>query len=250
MRRAALALIAPFALAASQCGGLSGPRPAEPRLQLVTVQTAGWDATDAVLRRWERADASAPWRPVGGEVRAVVGRTGLAWGRGLYFSPDSAEGPKKREGDGRAPAGMFTLGPAFGYAPSSEIGPMSVRYVATDASVECVDDSRSRFYNRLVDRDTIPAPDWTSHEEMRRSDGLYRLGLWVDHNAPSTVAGGGSCIFLHIWQAPGVPTIGCTAMDAADLEALLRWLDPRKGPALVQLPREQYAELRGRMGWP
>jgi D-alanyl-D-alanine dipeptidase len=235
--------------AGAACQTAPKPPAGDAPLQALVVVTDGWDATDAVLRRYERASASAPWRPVGGSIRTVVGRTGLAWGRGVAPAP-SAAGPVKREGDGKSPAGVFRLGPAFGYAPADSVRWARISYVPTDASVECVDDSKSRFYNRLVDRDTIAAPDWTSHEEMRRDDEIYRLGVWVDHNVAPPAPSGGSCIFLHIWRAPGVPTIGCTAMDAGDLASVVRWLDPRARPVLVQAPRAQIASLSGPLRLP
>ena len=37
-----------------------------------------------------------------------VGRNGAAWGLGLHAA--QPQGPQKQEGDGRAPAGVFTLG--------------------------------------------------------------------------------------------------------------------------------------------
>ncbi len=211
-------------------------------LQAVVSLTAGWDSTGAVLQRYERAGARAPWRAVGAPVRAAVGRTGLAWGRGLRAG--HGPGPVKREGDGKAPAGIFRLGPAFGYAPADAVPWIRLPYVESRPGVKCVDDARSVFYNRLVDQDTIPAPDWSSHEEMRLSTGVYRLGIWVSHNDAPPAPGGGSCIFMHVWQGPGVPTVGCTAMDAADIEALLRWLDPAAHPVLVQAPRAAYEPLR------
>jgi L,D-peptidoglycan transpeptidase YkuD (ErfK/YbiS/YcfS/YnhG family) len=213
-------------------------------LQMVVVTTAGWDATDAVLRRYARPSAGAPWTAVGEPVRAVVGRTGLAWGTGIRSMPDGDDGPVKREGDGKAPAGVFRLTSTFGYAPADSAAWIKLPYHPADASVECVDDSDSRFYNALVDRDTIAAPDWRSHEEMRRSDELYRWGVWVDHNTGPARPRGGSCIFLHVWRGPGQPTVGCTAMARADLEALLAWLDPRARPVLAQLPDDRYARLR------
>ncbi|HEX5726341.1 MAG TPA: L,D-transpeptidase family protein, partial [Longimicrobiaceae bacterium] len=170
------------------------------------------------------------------------GRSGLGWGVGLH--PAGGAGSVKREGDGRAPAGVFRLSSAFGYAGPVSVPWIRMPYVQADESVECVDDVRSRHYNRRVDRDTIPAPDWTSHEELRRPDELYRLGVWVDHNSDPPSPGGGSCIFLHIWAGPAVATSGCTAFRAADVEAVLRWLDPRARPLLVQLPREEYRRLR------
>ena len=103
-------------------------------------------------------------------------------------------------------------------------------------------------YNRLVDQDTVAAPDWHSHEEMRLASGVYRLGIWVSHNDSPPVPGGGSCIFMHVWQGPGVPTVGCTAMDGTELEALLRWLDPRARPVLVQAPLGFSLGTRFRLG--
>jgi D-alanyl-D-alanine dipeptidase len=85
---------------------------------------------------------------------------------------------------------------------------------------------------------------------MRRADDLYRWGILVDHNANPPVAGGGSCIFMHIWRGPGQPTVGCTAMAQADLELLLGWLDPERKPLLVQLPATQYQKLRHRWNLP
>ena len=217
--------------------------------QVVVVTTDGWDAVDATLERYERDGADQPWRPVGGPVRAAVGRTGLAWGAGLHPSSPVA-GPEKREGDGKAPAGVFRLSSAFGYAPAEEASWIRMPYVQADESVECVDDSSSRFYNRRVDRDTIPAPDWTSHEELRRRDGLYEWGVWVDHNSDPPRPQRGSCIFLHVWGGPGVATSGCTAFAEPHVRALLAWLDPRAQPVLVQLPREAYRDRRGAWGLP
>ncbi|HEU0014383.1 MAG TPA: L,D-transpeptidase family protein [Longimicrobium sp.] len=247
---AALLMLAMLTLAcapaarAGQVGAMGNPL--GDALQVVVVTTADWNAVDAELRRYERASPAEPWRAVGEPVRAAVGRTGLAWGTGLHRPGIAAAGdPIKREGDGKAPAGIFRLGSAFGYAPAAEAAWVRLPYHPTDAGVECVDDSGSRHYNRRVDRDTIAQPDWTSHEELRRNDQLYRWGVWVDHNSDPPVPQGGSCIFLHVWAGPGVATSGCTAMAEADLTALLAWLDPAAGPLLVQLPRGVHEGLRG-----
>lgn len=245
MRRSLTALVLALVTSASPA---AAQRAAGVPLQAVVSLTPDWDSTDAVLQRYERESARGPWRPVGTPVRAAVGRTGLAWGRGM--DAPHGPGPVKREGDGKAPAGIFALGPAFGYAPADSVAWIRLPYVHSRPSVKCVDDARSAFYNRLVDQDTIPRPDWNSHEEMRLTTGVYRLGIWVSHNDAPPEPGGGSCIFVHIWQGPGVPTVGCTAMDAADIEALLRWLDPRARPVLVQAPRAAYEPLRARLRLP
>jgi L,D-peptidoglycan transpeptidase YkuD (ErfK/YbiS/YcfS/YnhG family) len=233
----ALAACSPAARASSPT--VDGAAP----LQAVLVTTASWDATDGVLRRYARPHEEAPWEPVGEPARVSVGRTGLAWGVGLH--PPVAEEPQKREGDGKAPAGVFVLSSAFGYPSAEEAGWVRLPYHASTPSVKCVDDGGSAAYNQRVDADTLAgAPDWSSHEEMRRRDDLYRWGIWVDHNTGPAVPGRGSCIFLHLWAAPGVPTAGCTSMAEADLRALLAWLDPAASPVLVQLPDGEHARLR------
>jgi D-alanyl-D-alanine dipeptidase len=241
----ALALAAMLAApAACQPAGTPAPAPEDGARQMIVVTTAGWNAVDATLQRYERDGEGEAWRPVGGAIRAAVGRTGLAWGDGIHPDP-GIDGPRKREGDGRAPAGIYRLSSAFGYASAAEAGWIRIPYVQSTPSIECVDDSRTRFYNRRVDRDTIPQPDWNSHEEMLRPDALYRWGVWVDHNSDPPRPLHGSCIFLHVWAGPGVATSGCTAMAESDLRALLAWLDPRARPVLAQLPAAAYDGLRG-----
>ena len=50
-------------------------------------------------------------------------------------------------------------------------------YLPLTSSIQCVDDTDSKFYNTLVDTSKI-SPDWGQHEneKMRRPDDLYRLG--------------------------------------------------------------------------
>ena len=112
-------------------------------------------------------------------------------------------------------------------------------YVQATASTECVDDPASTHYNTLLQRTGVPV-DWNSAEHMRRDDDLYRLGVVVDHNTGPALAGAGSCIFIHIWEGPSSTTAGCTAGDAADIAAVVAWLDRNRVPRLVQLPLEEY----------
>lgn len=208
--------------------------------QLVVVTTPAWDSVSGTLRRYARTSASAPWRAVGSPVQIVVGQTGLAWGEsGVGRRGD----PRKREGDGKAPAGRFPLGTAFGFAPATPLDGMVMPYRPLGEGTECVDDTASVHYNTVVERGAVPRVDWSSAERMRAID-LYRLGVIVGYNARPVQRGRGSCIFLHIWRGPGSPTSGCTAMPADDLETIVRWLDPARRPALVQLPAAEYARLR------
>jgi D-alanyl-D-alanine dipeptidase len=183
---------------------------------------------------------------VGNPITIVVGKNGLGWAAGVVPTDDLATrgtlDPVKKEGDGKAPAGVFRLSTAFGYAAQEQAG-WRMPYVNLTQSVECVDDIGSKFYNHVVDRAAV-SPDWNSSEHMLGSDELYRWGIVVDYNVNPVTPGNGSCIFLHIWRGQGKGTAGCTAMPQEQLESVLAWLDPARKPLLVQLPFPQYEELR------
>ena len=177
-------------------------------------------------------------------VAISLGRNGLAWGRGLHADAGAA-GQTKREGDGRAPAGIFSITSLFGNAAADSPLALAAKlpYQPATPDLKAIDDPASAFYNQIIDQ-TLVAPDWASCEDMRRSDERYAVGAVVAHNADPVLPGAGSCIFLHVWQAPGVPTAGCTAM------ALAGWLDASAMPLLVQLPQVEYEARRIAWGLP
>lgn len=226
--------------------------------QMILVTTSDWNAVEGLMRRYERATEHEDWRPVGDPISIVVGRNGLAWGIGVVPTDDaqvrSASDPVKREGDGSAPAGVFALGSAFGYA-SEPLQGLKMPYLNLTPSIECVDDPGSKHYNRIVDRSVV-APDWNSSEHMRNAGESYRWGVVVDHNGtvPGDTnppePGGGSCVFLHIWHSHDQGTAGCTAMSQTELETLLTWLDLARQPLLVQLPEPTYERLINRWTLP
>jgi L,D-peptidoglycan transpeptidase YkuD (ErfK/YbiS/YcfS/YnhG family) len=209
--------------------------------QLVLVVAENWNANHARLRRFERSGPNGVWHPVGDDVPVSLGRNGLAWGRGLHGERLSAA-PVKAEGDGRAPAGVFSLPRAF-IGPSESFR-SSLKFPVHQVTPQtvCVDTVASKYYNQMFEENTV-TKDWNSEERMLRPDGLYRYGLFVDHNAPNTQPGAGSCIFMHLWRGPSSPTAGCTAMAEPGLLVILGWLDAMKRPVLVQLPHEELVRL-------
>jgi len=252
--RNTLLVAATVCLAAGQDARGQSPAPEASSLagatQLVVVTTSGWDSTSGELRRFTRAGVHSTWRRVGSVVPIVVGRTGLAWGVGFdRFAAGAGPiaGPRKREGDGKSPAGIFPLDTAFGFAPRDSTGWISLPYVSLSPESECVDDSASVHYNTVVDRGVVPHVDWQSAEHMREV-AQYRLGVIVGYNAAPPVKGRGSCIFFHIWGGPTSTTVGCTAMDATELKQLVAWLDPRRKPVVVQVPAGVYLRLRREWG--
>lgn len=183
--------------------------------QIIVVTTPSPSAVDGTLQRYARATTHDAWTKVGDPIPVVVGRNGLA--------------SDKHEGDGRAPAGIFAIGPAFGFA--AEATDLKLPYLQLQPTTECVDDTTSTHYNAIVDRKTATPVDWKSSEKMRDVP-QYQRGAVVQYN-PQRAPGAGSCIFLHLWTGPSHGTAGCTAMSAADLDLLLRWLSPSANPRLM-----------------
>jgi L,D-peptidoglycan transpeptidase YkuD (ErfK/YbiS/YcfS/YnhG family) len=210
--------------------------------QLVLVTIPDWNADHGLLSTHERSGAG--WREVRAAQAVTIGRAGAAWGLGLHA--ERADGPHKREGDGRSPAGVFAIGDAFGYSGNADT---ALRYRAMGDSDYCVDVSGSPLYNRIVDARVVGADAVAaSTEPMRRDlhangDTRYRLGFVIEHNAQAQ-AGGGSCIFAHLWKSPDDATSGCTAMNDALMESLLAWLRPERHPVFVLLPQAEYRRLQ------
>src|SRR3978361_1294963 len=82
--------------------------------QLILSVAPAWSANQGTLQRFER-DPDGHWSKVGEAVPVLYGKQGLAWGRGARGGDQP--GLHKREGDGRTPAGAFTLGAIYGNDP-------------------------------------------------------------------------------------------------------------------------------------
>ena len=216
--------------------------------QLVLVTTSGWDATAGSLRRYER-DGDG-WEQVGASTPVVLGRAGSAWGLGLH--PVQLGGPVKKEGDGRAPAGVFRIGPAFGYPESANT---TLPYLPMGATHYCMDVPASPLYNRIVDADIVgKAAVQGSTEPMRldihnNGDQRYKSGFVIEHNARAA-PGAGSCIFAHLWKSSASTTAGCTAMDEAAMHELLAWLRDDAEPVFVLLPQAEYRRVQAAWNLP
>ena len=194
--------------------------------QIIVVTTENWSTPNGVLQRYEKHNGA--WVKVGKELTILLGRNGLGWGIGLHTTPKDAKIIKK-EGDGKAPAGIFSLKQAFGYFPFNVDYPYKV-YKSTD---HCVDDVNSKLYNKIVDSTKVEVA-YKSKEHMRFPNNYYKYGVVVNHNhidEKGAKKGAGSCIFLHIKT---VSTAGCTVMSEDDMKEIIEWLDVQSNPLLIQ----------------
>ncbi|CAM5443443.1 L,D-transpeptidase family protein [Rhodanobacter lindaniclasticus] len=242
VRRRTLALLTFTAALAGVAHAGAADAPWQNARQMIVVTTAGWSANHGTLRTFAR-DGDG-WREVRAATPVTVGKNGAGWGMGL--SPPQSDGPQKREGDDRSPAGVFRLGTAFGYAAHAAT---ALPYRALSASDWCMDVSGSAHYNRIVDANVVGAEAVKgSSEPMRRDlhvdgDQRYRMGFVIEHNAQAA-PNGGSCIFAHLWKSPTDATAGCTAMAPPVMQRLLAWLKPQDHPVFVLLPQAEYERLR------
>jgi len=218
--------------------------------QLVVGITEGWNDSHATLMIYERK-AGGKWRAEGASWKARVGRDGLAWGRGLHTVPRNPGAGTKREGDMRAPAGMFALGGVWGYEPQVRRHPKMPYRQVTPRDL-WVEDPESPQYNRHLILPRDPETTWEKKAQMKQDEPAHALKLFIAHNAPpDVVAGAGSAIFFHIWRAEGArATAGCTTMSETKMRDLVAKIDPTKRPVYVLLPKAVYDLVRAEWGLP
>lgn len=196
--------------------------------QLVVVLSPELNATSGVMQRYEKTKI---WEKVGSAVPVTLGRNGLGYA--------AFKEPLKKEGDGRSPAGLFSITSAFGYDQNTTF---KLPYWYADENLYCVDDINDSRYNRMLrifDKSVLPS----SYEVMRRADGVYRYGAVIGYNDMAQ-SGRGSCIFIHLNHADKHPTSGCTAMDEAPLVELLKWLEPQKNPQIMQVLKSECGKYK------
>jgi D-alanyl-D-alanine dipeptidase len=211
--------------------------------QMILVLTDSASATKGSLYRFERKDQNSNWKLIKEKIPTVLGRNGLAWGRGLH-QIDSSRLSIKTEGDGKSPAGIFTLSAAFGYADSKEMRELKIPYIHITEMLECIDDVKSEYYNRLMHRSEVEKVDWQTSEKMYFADIYYEQGVIIDQNVNPIEKGAGSCIFLHNWAASDETSAGCTEMEPANMKKIIYWLDYSAYPILVQLTKQLYEKYQ------
>ncbi|MFT5659496.1 MAG: hypothetical protein ACI9TV_000112 [Sulfurimonas sp.] len=165
-----------------------------------------------------------------------IGKKGLGWGLGEIKLSQRKNDPIKVEGDKKAPIGVFKLSKVFGYSKNNNL---SIPYIHTSKNLICVDDSNSKKYNKII---SMPKEKPKSFEFMKRDDLQYKLGVVVEHNKNAEFKRG-SCIFIHVQKKKNAGTAGCTSMKLEKLKKIVTWLDKKKNPILIQIPKSLSNEI-------
>ena len=205
--------------------------------QLLVATAPNWSSTQGELRMFERTRGEE-WVAKSEPIPVLFGKAGLAWGTGL--AGQNENGPRKKERDKRAPAGVFRLGKIYTYDAQLPVGANYPFRQVTTADA-WVDDPTLPDYNRFI---TIPDPShpppWFNKQEMRHNDFAYRWVIDIRHNSDPPVPGAGSAIFFHIRRGVTRATAGCTTMAEANLVRVIKWLRAAGHPCYALLPAREY----------
>ena len=206
-----------------------------------------WNSSHVTLTMVEK-NAAGKWVRVLGPYAGRLGRNGCVWGLGQHSTPSGAT--TKREGDGRSPAGIYSLGGLWVNNPTPVQHDPAIPYVQVGPNDLWVSDPRTpRLYNRHLRLDHPATTAWEKREQMRQNDYPHSIKLLVHHNTPESVGtprvGAGSSIFMHIWRRDGAaPTAGCTSMDEQVLRRFIARLRADRHPVYILLPRDEYTKRR------
>lgn len=176
--------------------------------QVITVEAATPLSQTAVLRTWS-LEPSGHYVQVFPADVAYVGANGVR---------------PTREGLGRTPVGQFTLTEAFGNEANNGTR-LPYTHVGPDDWWD--ENPASPQYNRLVVSSVSPGGN---SENLYDAGEAYAHAVVINYNVNPVIKGAGSGFFLHV--SMGAPTEGCVSIPLADLDRVMRWLNPADHPVI------------------
>lgn len=165
---------------------------------IAVAGTGGSTATVDPCEKWDGNYYSAM------SVHGYVGYNGIA------------DAGAKREGDGKTPSGVYSMGYGFGVEAEPKQFHGS-KYVKTTKDDVWVDGDAVKGYNTMQKKS-----DGYSGESMHQTP-AYDYGQVIDYNTAAT-PGKGSAIFLHV-NTGSQETAGCVSVSEADLLRIFEWED-------------------------
>ena len=169
--------------------------------QIIFVEVSGTRA-----KVWmEEKDSDGNWKQIFSTSSGRIGYNGLG---------------KTKEGDGKTPEGVYSMGQVFGIQPDPG---SSQPYLQVDSSHYWVGDSTSPYYNQLVSTRNVSLDSTTKARSEHIVDfgSVYNYCVEIRYNASRTPYAG-SAIFLHCLGQGS--TGGCVAIPQSDLLTVIRRL--------------------------
>jgi L,D-peptidoglycan transpeptidase YkuD (ErfK/YbiS/YcfS/YnhG family) len=193
---------------------------------LITVEADKTAPEDSVasVALWQRVGAC--WQEEAGPWSGRIGANGFS--------------DHHREGDGTTPTGLYGIGPiVYGNAPNPGT---RLPYHQLACGDWWDEDPASAAYNTFQQDPCGQTPPFGGDSEALWKETAAYPGLAVvEFNVDPVVPYAGSAIFVH--ADTGGPTNGCVSVPLADLDQLLRWLDPSQSPAIVMGPSAELARF-------
>ena len=186
--------------------------------QLILTAAQPGDGAETLVCCCERSPEGT-FVPVSGlsSLRGHLGKNGLMHDR--------------RRDSLTSPAGLWALGYAFGNEQPPEGLKLPWRQVTPNSDWVC--DEWSVYFNTWQERDDPTLTEtWSDDvEHLEDYPTQYAWAVVVEFNLPpDAIPERGCAIFLHCGDGG---TGGCVSLPAADLLAVLRWLDASKSPCIL-----------------
>ena len=154
---------------------------------------------------------------------------GLTWMHGWTGSNGIMHG--RMRNTNTSPAGLWSLGLAFGNSEKPEGLKMPWRDITPNTDWVC--DENSVYFNTWQERDDPAILDTWSNDVEHLEDypNAYAYACVIRFNtAPYTIPKRGCAIFFHCSKGA---TGGCIGLPESDMVSTLLWLDPNQNPYIL-----------------
>jgi L,D-peptidoglycan transpeptidase YkuD (ErfK/YbiS/YcfS/YnhG family) len=176
--------------------------------QLILVTTPSKGTSQATVQTFDK-QSNGKWVQRL-NINGIIGKSGFV----SNFN-ESSEG---------SPTGKFTITEAFGRKANPGT---KLKYKRLTSDSVWVDNPKSQYYN------TLQSIKKTHEQSEKMYIPQYDYGFVINYNT-KRIPGKGSAVFFHIQK--GNYTLGCTAVSEQNVINILKWLDPKKNPVIIETP--------------
>ena len=128
---------------------------------------------------------------------------------------------RKREGDKKTPAGLFSLGKVYYRKDKIRNLKTNLKKIVIKKKMAWCDDPNNKFYNKLTFTND------KSKEKLYRKDNLYNIIVVINYNIKPIIKNKGSAIFIHLARKNYSGTMGCIGLKKKDLLDILKTVNKR-----------------------
>tara|TARA_X000000950_G_scaffold52675_1_gene62439 strand:- start:147 stop:638 length:492 start_codon:yes stop_codon:yes gene_type:complete len=128
---------------------------------------------------------------------------------------------RKKEGDKKTPAGIFSLGKVYYRKDKIRNLKTNLKKIVIKKKMAWCDDPNNKFYNKLTFTND------KSKEKLYRKDNLYNIIVVINYNIKPIIKNKGSAIFIHLARKNYSGTMGCIGLKKKDLLDILKTVKKR-----------------------